>query len=85
MRIPSDCQKKRSTKKKEKKMGEAWVDVDDKRAYAVSVFDDGNERYARYANVWRVERTWKGKSAIRNVGDASVFLGSISTWKLRPL
>ena len=61
-----------------------WADVEDVQEYAVSVFDDGNEAHAHRPNAWRVVRTWRGKSEVRNVHDAST-ISSISTWKLRPV
>ena len=65
-------------------MREGWVDVEDARMYAVTVFDDGNEPHASRSNAWRVLRTWRGKSEVRNVHD-DAHIASISTWKLRPL
>ena len=65
-------------------MREGWLDVADPQTYAVAVFDDGNERHASKPNAWRVVRTWRGKSEVRNAHDAST-IASISTWKLRPV
>ena len=61
---------------------DGWVDSSDEGEYAVSVFDDGNEAYTRYPNVWRVSHTWRGKSRVYNASDPSVRISSISTWKL---
>jgi hypothetical protein len=50
--------------------------------YSVRVFDDGNERYAGYVNVWHKYGEWRGKIAIVNSVDRTVRLESISEWKL---
>ena len=50
--------------------------------YSVRVFDDGNERYAGYVNVWQKYGEWRGKVALVNAVDRSIKIESISEWKL---
>jgi hypothetical protein len=50
--------------------------------YSVRVFDDGNERYAGYVNVWHKYGEWRGKVALVNAVDRSIKIESISEWKL---
>lgn len=50
--------------------------------YSIRVFDDGNERYAGYANVWQKYGEWRGKVALVNKVDRSIKIESISEWKL---
>jgi hypothetical protein len=50
--------------------------------YSIRVFDDGNERYAGYVNVWYKYGEWRGKVALVNSVDMTVRVESISAWKL---
>jgi hypothetical protein len=50
--------------------------------YSIRVFDDGNERYAGYVNVWHKYGEWRGKVALVNSVDRAVRIESISAWKL---
>jgi hypothetical protein len=50
--------------------------------YSISVFDDGNEKYAGYVNVWQKYGEWRGKVALLNKVDRSIKIESISAWKL---
>ena len=50
--------------------------------YSINTFDDGNDKYRSYANVWNIYGTWRGKVAIVNEYDKSVRIESISEWKL---
>lgn len=49
--------------------------------YSISVFDDGNEKYMRYVNVWHKYGEWRGKVALVNKVDRSIKIESISAWK----
>lgn len=49
--------------------------------YSIEVFDDGNEKYAQYTNVWLAYGDWRGKVALVNKYDRSVKISSISAWK----
>ena len=50
----------------------------------ISVFDDGNQIYQKYENIWIVYDTFGngGKLRLVNVKDKEVKLYSISTWKV---
>lgn len=50
--------------------------------YSISVFDDGNEKYMRYVNVWHKYGEWRGKVALVNKVDRTIKIESISEWKL---
>ena len=50
--------------------------------YSISVFDDGNEKYMGYVNVWHKYGEWRGKVALVNKVDRSIKIESISAWKL---
>jgi len=50
--------------------------------YSIRVFDDGNERYTGYVNVWHKYGEWRGKVALVNAVDRTVRVESISEWKL---
>jgi len=50
--------------------------------YSISVFDDGNEKYMRYVNVWHKYGEWRGKVALVNKVDRFIKIESISAWKL---
>ena len=61
-----------------------WVDYIPKNTLcSISVFDDGNEIYKKYTNIWNIMKTNnKGKVRLFNDID-SVTLPSISTWKVK--
>ena len=62
----------------------AWVYYEplEGEEYSIRVFDDGNDRYAEYVNVWHKYGEWRGKVAIVNSVDRTVRIDSISAWKL---
>ena len=76
-------EKKSSFTERKMDLETKWVEASDETEYAVTIFDDGNDAYARCPNAWRVSHTWKGKSRVVNIADPSVCISSISTWKLR--
>lgn len=49
--------------------------------FSIFVFDDGNEKYEKLPNVWRIIKTGKGKCSIVNEKE-NVTIQSISEWKL---
>lgn len=49
--------------------------------YIIKVFDDGNEKYKIYHNLWEKYNSYLGKISLRNVKDPSVIIKSISQWK----
>lgn len=49
--------------------------------YAIFVFDDGNQRYEAYENVWSIIGYGRGKVKLLNIDDVTV-IESISRWKL---
>jgi hypothetical protein len=50
--------------------------------YCINTFDDGNEKYRGYVNVWHPYGEWRGKVALVNKFDTSIRIESISYWKL---
>ena len=62
----------------------AWIYYEPRsdEEYSIRVFDDGNDRYAEYVNVWHKYGEWRGKVAIVNSVDTRVRIDSISAWKL---
>ena len=51
--------------------------------YMIDVFDDGNEKYEEYDNIWYKCGNWKGKVALINKTNYRVTIGSISAWKIK--
>ncbi len=51
----------------------------------ISVFDDGNQIYQKYENIWVVFDSFAngGKLRLVNAKDDKVKLYSISTWKVK--
>ena len=49
--------------------------------YKVNTFDDGNEKYENYENIWKIYGNWKGKYALINNSDSDIRIPSISMWK----
>ena len=62
----------------------AWIYYEPRsdEEYSIRVFDDGNDRYSEYVNVWHKYGEWRGKVAIVNSVDRTVRIDSISAWKL---
>ena len=54
---------------------------DTQHSYSITIFDDGNEKYEKYINVWHAYGTWRGKVALVNHSAPSVRIPSISKWK----
>ncbi len=65
-------------KKMDWKYYEPKTDVE----YSINTFDDGNDEYKYYTNVWYVYGNWLGKVAIVNKRDKTMRIKSISAWKL---
>ena len=65
-------------------MNMAWIYYEPRsdEEYSIRVFDDGNDRYSEYVNVWHKYGEWRGKVAIVNSVDTRVRIESISAWKL---
>ena len=61
-----------------------WVDYIPKNTLcSISVFDDGNEIYKKYTNIWNIMKTNnKGKVRLLN-NIENVILPSISSWKIK--
>ena len=62
----------------------AWIYYEPRsdEEYSIRVFDDGNDRYSEYVNVWHKYGEWRDKVAIVNSVDMRVRIESISAWKL---
>ena len=59
-----------------------WIHVNDETCYKIYVFDDGNQRYEKYTNIWFIVGSWgKGKVRLLNI-DNITKIRSISRWKL---
>jgi len=50
--------------------------------YYISVFDDGNEKFKQYKNLWHIYGNWCGKCALVNSDDSNIRIESISSWKI---
>jgi len=51
--------------------------------YKIIVFDDGNQEYENYENKWKlVENLLCGKVTLQNVTDDTIYIKSISWWKV---
>ena len=53
--------------------------------YAIHTFDDGNDRHLQYPNRRYIASTWRGKARLQNVACSTVYVPSISLWRLRCL
>ena len=51
--------------------------------YKINIFDDGNEKYKRYYNIWEIYSIWKGKVSLINNINNEIKITSISVWKLQ--
>ena len=51
--------------------------------YKINIFDDGNEKYKRYHNIWEIYSIWKGKVSLINNINNDIKITSISVWKLQ--
>ena len=50
--------------------------------YKIWVFDDGNDIYKLYENIWEMYAdTGRGKFSLRNVKNPTIEIKSISQWK----
>ena len=49
--------------------------------YSIIVYDDGNEKYSKYINRWKITKKERGKCSIVNDKE-DVVISSISEWKL---
>lgn len=45
------------------------------------VFDDGNDKYKDYINIWKILKKFNGKCTLANQKD-NVIINSISEWKI---
>ena len=59
-----------------------WEAVTDNATYRIGTFDDGHEDLKLRANAWHIVARWKGKVQLRNALDSTVFVQSISAWKV---
>jgi hypothetical protein len=51
--------------------------------YQIIVFDDGNQEYEKYENKWNlIENLLHGKVKLQNVNDNTIYINSISWWKV---
>tara|TARA_Y100000991_G_C21892190_1_gene314275 strand:+ start:415 stop:618 length:204 start_codon:yes stop_codon:yes gene_type:complete len=60
-----------------------WIyfDVNYNKPYYIHKFDDGNEKYNQYENVWYICGLWRGKVKLINI-DKKTIIKSISKWKI---
>ena len=49
--------------------------------FSIYVFDDGNQRYEAYKNIWSIIGHGRGKVKLLNI-DKITIIESISRWKL---
>lgn len=72
---------------KNKLLSQHWIYIepDFDQKYKIIVWDDGNEKYKNYSNIWSIYGVWRGKNAIINTEESSITISSISTWKLQKL
>ena len=50
----------------------------------IKIFDDDNQQYIEYPNIWHKYGECKGKIAIVNAVNANIRIESISIWKTQP-
>jgi hypothetical protein len=50
--------------------------------YKINIFDDGNEKYKQYQNIWEIYSVWKGKVSLINNKNNDIKITSISAWKI---
>ena len=52
--------------------------------YSITIFDDGNQKYISYANVWVIidEMFDGGKVKLQNALNKNIIISSISKWKI---
>ena len=50
--------------------------------YKINIFDDGNEKYKQYQNIWEIYSVWKGKVSLINKKNNDIKITSISSWKI---
>ena len=65
-------------------MDVVWVNYIPKNTLcSITVFDDGNEIYKKYSNIWNIIKTNnKGKVQLLNTAD-NITIPSISLWKVK--
>ena len=62
-----------------------WYSVNSNKTYIINTYDDGNEKYKSYTNLWTIIATNKrGKVQVMNDTNTNVIINSISEWKLTP-
>jgi len=51
--------------------------------YQIIVFDDGNHEYEKYENKWKlIDSLLHGKVKLQNASDNTIYINSISWWKV---
>ena len=50
----------------------------------IHTFDDGNQKFSNYKNIWIIEDLMynKGKTKLKNRDNIKIIITSISSWKL---
>lgn len=56
----------------------------DENLYKINTYDDGNDKYKRYANKWIIMETMfdGGKVKLKNKINTEIVINSISSWKI---
>ena len=51
--------------------------------YKIVLFDDGNDTYKQYVNIWKgiINYKYVGKISLQNVKNPEIIINSISEWK----
>ncbi len=50
--------------------------------YKLIIYDDGNEKYEQYENMWLISGQWNGKVELINRTNSEIKINSISKWKI---
>ncbi len=54
-------------------------------SYEIIFFDDGNQQYISYSNIWGQFGQWRGKVALFNRENPEILIKSISKWKINKI
>lgn len=58
------------------------MSINSNSLYKINIFDDGNEKYKQYQNIWEIYSVWKGKVSLINKKNNDIKITSISAWKI---
>ncbi len=62
-----------------------WNYINDNSLFQILMFDDGNEQFTKYNNIWVKYGKWRGKIALYNHDNPDILIKSISDWKVNKI